>query len=283
MRGGPAIRTVLVFALLGALATVFSSWAIHGWRHWRVVRAGVLTNDILRGIEPLAVPKEAPMVVAAPPWSAHRVVPAGRDWAHSIWVVIGRHAQHERAGWRWEVFALVGMKRFEAQGGPPPPARLTREHVVRIRCGWPAHAMTHASYGGSFGLVHPGLATGPATADAFGRTPALSLHGGYAPFGWASTQRWPQSVTVATYDPIDRFALPLMPIWPGFLLNTFFYALLMFAPARAVRALVRVRRRRRGRCAVCGYDRDGLAPRATCPECGEKPRPRQEPRAAPAS
>jgi len=64
-------------------------------------------------------------------------------------------------------------------------------------------------------------------------------------------------------------ALPLRPIWPGFLLNTLLYAAicgLLFAAPLAAR---RGHRRRRGRCIRCGCDlRDRPDDAAACPECG---------------
>ncbi len=65
----------------------------------------------------------------------------------------------------------------------------------------------------------------------------------------------------------DARALPLRPIWPGFAINTIFYAtiLWLFIPGPFV--LRRLIRRKRGLCVACGYDlRDNLA--AGCPECG---------------
>ncbi len=59
--------------------------------------------------------------------------------------------------------------------------------------------------------------------------------------------------------------LPLRPVFPGFLINTLFYALplwlLFFAPFTARRTI----RRRRGRCAKCAYP-VGTSP--VCTECG---------------
>jgi len=64
-------------------------------------------------------------------------------------------------------------------------------------------------------------------------------------------------------------ALPLWPIWPGFAINTLFYAAicwLLFAAPFAVR---RMSHRRRGLCVSCGYDLRGrLNDAAACPECG---------------
>jgi hypothetical protein len=59
----------------------------------------------------------------------------------------------------------------------------------------------------------------------------------------------------------------IRPLWPGFLLNTLFYAAILaalfFVPVQVRRTL----RRRRGRCIACNYDRRGF-PDAPCPECG---------------
>jgi hypothetical protein len=59
--------------------------------------------------------------------------------------------------------------------------------------------------------------------------------------------------------------LPLRPLWPGFLLNTLFYAailgLFFFIPGRVRRTL----RLRRGLCPVCAYPRGA---NDACTECG---------------
>jgi hypothetical protein len=69
--------------------------------------------------------------------------------------------------------------------------------------------------------------------------------------------------------PSSRRALPLIPIFPGFAINTIFYAaivwFLFFAPG-AIRKRVR---RKRGQCAACGYSLRGRGSSGDkCPECG---------------
>lgn len=67
----------------------------------------------------------------------------------------------------------------------------------------------------------------------------------------------------------ETVTLPLYPIWPGFAINTVFYAaicwLLWMTPFTARRMI----RRRRGRCPNCGYDL-AHAEHEQCPECGAK-------------
>ena len=74
-------------------------------------------------------------------------------------------------------------------------------------------------------------------------------------------------------DTSDLFAdhrLPLRPILPGFIINTFFYAAIWFGVFFGVAALRRFVREKRGRCVKCGYDlRSGFAGEERgCPECG---------------
>jgi hypothetical protein len=65
----------------------------------------------------------------------------------------------------------------------------------------------------------------------------------------------------------DLRVVPYLPIWPGLLLNTLFYAtlwsILLFAP-RAIRRHLRTKHHR---CPTCKYDLRNL-PTAICPECG---------------
>ncbi len=66
----------------------------------------------------------------------------------------------------------------------------------------------------------------------------------------------------------DFHDLPTIPLWPGFALNTLFYAALAWGLWQLPLAIRRRRRRSKGLCVRCGYDLKGLAAGAVCPECG---------------
>jgi hypothetical protein len=61
--------------------------------------------------------------------------------------------------------------------------------------------------------------------------------------------------------------LPLAIIWPGFVVNTLFYATVLWLLIPGPFVLRRMIRRRRRRCPKCGYDLRGQLG-AGCPECG---------------
>ena len=64
--------------------------------------------------------------------------------------------------------------------------------------------------------------------------------------------------------------LPLRPIWPGFAMNTLFYAVIVWVLWSSPFAARRFIRRKRGRCIKCGYDLRGSSGGGgeVCPECG---------------
>ncbi len=67
--------------------------------------------------------------------------------------------------------------------------------------------------------------------------------------------------------------LPTRPIWPGFAINTLFYAAILWLLFAAPFALRRRRRVKLGMCVKCGYDLRGSPPHAdttNCPECGAR-------------
>ncbi len=56
-------------------------------------------------------------------------------------------------------------------------------------------------------------------------------------------------------------------VWFGFVVNTLFYAAIMWLLILGAFALRRVSRRKRGLCVACGYDLRH-ADHEACPECG---------------
>ncbi len=64
-----------------------------------------------------------------------------------------------------------------------------------------------------------------------------------------------------------RRIMPLRPMWPGFALNTLFFAAAWLAAVMLARKAQRVLRRLRRRCTRCGYDLRA-EPGGGCPECG---------------
>lgn len=63
-------------------------------------------------------------------------------------------------------------------------------------------------------------------------------------------------------------ALPMTPLWPGFLVNSALFAGLWLLLTVGTGAIRRAWRTQCGRCGGCGYPRSGLADSAACPECG---------------
>jgi hypothetical protein len=67
----------------------------------------------------------------------------------------------------------------------------------------------------------------------------------------------------------DLKQIPFIPIWPGFAINTMFYAVILWVLFTGPFVLRRWRRIRRALCLKCGYDlRNRPIDAAVCPECG---------------
>jgi hypothetical protein len=84
-------------------------------------------------------------------------------------------------------------------------------------------------------------------------------HGLALPFDW--DQLIASDFWVAPYTR----RLPVRPIWPGFAINTFFYAVILWLLFAAPGSVRRWRRIRRGLCAKCAYP---FGTSDVCTECG---------------
>ncbi len=77
--------------------------------------------------------------------------------------------------------------------------------------------------------------------------------------------------TISWRYAIGRFGgdypLPLHPIWPGFAVNTLFYAGIVWLLIPGSFALRRLIRHRRGLCPKCAYP---IGESAVCTECGRE-------------
>ncbi|MCH8824757.1 MAG: hypothetical protein IH984_14760 [Planctomycetes bacterium] len=69
-------------------------------------------------------------------------------------------------------------------------------------------------------------------------------------------------------DPFPRI-LPVRPIWPGFAINTVFYAAILWLLTLAPFTARRMIRRKRGCCLKCGYDLRNVE-HEKCSECGKE-------------
>ena len=99
---------------------------------------------------------------------------------------------------------------------------------------------------------------------------------------WFHSRDWAKKhgKSLAISKPPDEYAcvwelgesfLPFRPIWPGFAINTIFYAAILWVVWFGPGAFRRTVRRKRGLCPACAYDLRGRGRGAAsqiCPECG---------------
>ncbi len=85
---------------------------------------------------------------------------------------------------------------------------------------------------------------------------------------WQGSQAVPADVDHNGWTIRDR-QFPKVILWPGFLINSFCYGLILWVVWSAPFATRRLIRKQRGKCVRCGYDLRGTE-HEVCPECGDQ-------------
>jgi hypothetical protein len=157
-------------------------------------------------------------------------------------------------------------KSHTSTGWPKQPAQ------IRLRTGVFARRwdLTHSS---SLRFNGPPNAVDLAALEAQGDFSVCVIHSG-APLRAVSWHDWngrPQSARYAATrgnDGLritDAMAIPVHVLWPGFAINTLFYAGILWLIFAAPFALRRRRRIKRGLCPACAYP---VGASDVCTECG---------------
>ena len=186
------------------------------------------------------------------------------DWH---WITVPENNQFwlERRPHEWESGMLIGVTRHSglgrnltnARGSTRPPERVTVPYLK------------------------PGTgSTGPRPgSEVVVKNEARILEAEFGlplrSFRWTSVSGrtyYPRSVDSRTYyhrSPTITMGgrvLPLLPIWPGFAVNTLFYAVVLWLLIPGPFVLRRFIRVQRGRCVKCGYP---MGESGVCSECGK--------------
>ena len=233
------LRTILLFLLLGAIVNVVVAWGI-------ALLAPHPSSFYRKGFTPGGEQYGA--------WNTDRFVSIGIECIHSNWKLPifpnGPYYPPPKQSAdsilpAWAIYAypdevpiVMTCRYLEATGWPMLTFWSGRESLGLMEQDWPA-----------------------ITPEGFIRTevPAPRFYLGILmPDQPAPSLRTLHGLTV----------LPYGPLWPGLVINTLFYAGILWLLIPGPYVLRRMIRHKRGLCVKCAYDLRGVDHEA-CPECGE--------------
>jgi hypothetical protein len=163
----------------------------------------------------------------------------------TTWPVQWTHRRPAAAHDAWETERLAGRAKTRVLTEQVWVGPTVEACTIRYECGWPARGL-------------------------WVRIRVLAVNSGRGPgleHRWHNGLLWPGLRRDLYELPVAHWPIPMVPVWPGFALDTAFYAAIALT-LRSAPGLIRRRlRQARGHCPHCGYNLQG-APTKTCPECG---------------
>ena len=230
---GPAMRRVVLILLLllaGAVVNIAVAWGCALW------------------VDPTQVddPPVGLIVTDAESWEVMKCERPGLTALATTWAKSasehttppGVYLTHPRSlipSW-----GQLGAPSSEFRVANVRPGQLLIEYRDVIGAGWPMRSMWHEPL---------------CTIGDRDHRRVLPSQGGYI------------RTSLPSWRGMFLRAIPLRPVWPGFAVNTIFYAAILWLLICGPFALRRLIRRRRGLCPACGYDMTH-AEHESCPECG---------------
>jgi hypothetical protein len=226
-----AVR-ICVFLLLGAIVNVAVAWGFELTRTWHWPYRQVLIDVFVDEGRLMQFESRERVGDTSVYWS---VIMDGMEDVDSSFVTEMRESQMAMHRIQYRDYGPVVI------GHPydwlPPPLNATSpdKSYVRARAyGWPALSMMYLD--------------SPPSAGQSGQSSRVQG-------GWR----------VRNGNVVAQRILPLRPLWPGFAINTLFYAGILWLLFGAPFALRRRSRIRRGLCPACAYP---IGASAVCTECG---------------
>ncbi len=239
------ITKIVVFLLLGAIINVAVAWAC----------AAFVPVVETTSLQINAAPESADEVFYT--WEIRRA----EGFGHTQ-VAFNTFFWRPPSPWTAKQPELVNRTDARLHGIRPPKSRWwgLNETFVHVVAGWPIRSLVSHCYerDARWSLRRSPLLTRRQVAE-------IGLLG--------HPPKWMEAIVIEDQvvgGPFSARVLPLRPIWPGFMINTIFFATILWLPF-APSGLRRTIRRKRGACIKCGYDLRGTA-QMICSECGDEVR-----------
>ena len=186
-------------------------------------------------------------------------------WGCATWIV---PLKNDLAAWQRQLGTPSLRSDYRRWWATHAPSGFQKEPVVAVR--FANVCVTHVSMWKPVAFTPEGTFDRDLVLRIRAGLPLRAVEGAYWQAAGTPTAGTPKVIPDAVVVlPANRLKILLRPVWPGFAINTIFYAVILWLLALAPVTGRRMIRCKRGHCIKCGYD-VSHAPHEGCPECGWK-------------